>query len=196
MAGADVRVAAESPAESSKRDWRVRGQLFLSEMTGTALLVTGGLSVVILMNGDASPFLRLIPNTLARLTVTGFLFGSVGAFEIMVPLETPVSGTSTNPARSLGPALISGRREGWWIYWAGPAIGVVVAIVVFAFLARRIEVASWISSSTIAGVCFAGWPDAMHTQAKSKGRRARHGRFLQVVFRAVWHGVRARQPSF
>ena len=64
-----------------------------------------------------------------------FLYG------IMVPLESPISGTSTNPARSLGPAVISGNFEGWWIYWVGPVIGTVVAIVSCSFLASRIEVA-------------------------------------------------------
>ena len=62
-------------------------------------------------------------------------------FAIMVPLESAVSGTSTNPARSLGPALISGQWDGWWIYWAGPVIGALLASLVCSFLAKRITVA-------------------------------------------------------
>jgi aquaporin Z len=62
-------------------------------------------------------------------------------YALMVYLEAPLSGTSTNPARSLGPALISGQWQGWWIYWIGPLIGTLAAIVVFSFLAKRIEVA-------------------------------------------------------
>jgi aquaporin Z len=62
-------------------------------------------------------------------------------YAVMVPLEASISGTSTNPARTLGPALISGRWEGWWIYWVGPLIGTLVAILVCSSLARRIEVA-------------------------------------------------------
>ncbi len=62
-------------------------------------------------------------------------------YAIMVYAESPVSGTSTNPARSLGPAIISGQWDGFWIYWAGPLIGVLVGIAVFSLLARRIEVA-------------------------------------------------------
>ena len=42
-------------------------------------------------------------------------------YAIMVYLEALISGTSTNPARSLGPAIISGQWQGWWIYWVGPA---------------------------------------------------------------------------
>jgi aquaporin Z len=59
----------------------------------------------------------------------------------MVWLEAPISGTSTNPARSLGPALISGEWEGWWIYWLGPLIGAMLAVIACSFLAKRIEVA-------------------------------------------------------
>jgi aquaporin Z len=62
-------------------------------------------------------------------------------YAVMVPLEATISGTSTNPARTIGPALISGKWEGWWIYWAGPFAGTLVAVLVCGFLARRIEVA-------------------------------------------------------
>ncbi|HMK38539.1 MAG TPA: aquaporin [Bacteroidota bacterium] len=62
-------------------------------------------------------------------------------YALMVYLEAPLSGTSTNPARSLGPSIISGHWEGWWIYWVGPLAGVLAGIAIFSFLARRIEVA-------------------------------------------------------
>jgi aquaporin Z len=62
-------------------------------------------------------------------------------YAVMVPLESAISGTSTNPARTFGPALISGRWEGWWIYWVGPLAGILVAVVACSALARRIEVA-------------------------------------------------------
>ncbi len=49
-------------------------------------------------------------------------------YAVMVYLEAPISGTSTNPARSLGPALISGDWQGWWVYWLGPALGTMLAV--------------------------------------------------------------------
>jgi aquaporin Z len=62
-------------------------------------------------------------------------------YAFMVPLEASISGTSTNPARTFGPAVLSGRWDGWWVYWAGPLIGTLIAILLFSRLAKRIEVA-------------------------------------------------------
>jgi aquaporin Z len=52
-------------------------------------------------------------------------------YAAMVYLEAPVSGTSTNPARSLAPAVISGAWNGWWVYWVGPLVGTLLAVAVF-----------------------------------------------------------------
>lgn len=62
-------------------------------------------------------------------------------YAIMVWAESPISGTSTNPARSLGPSVISGQWDGWWIYWVGPMVGMLLAVLACSFLAKRIEVA-------------------------------------------------------
>lgn len=62
-------------------------------------------------------------------------------YAIMVYVEAPISGTSTNPARSFGPAIVSGQWQGWWIYWIGPLIGAIAATLACSFLAKRIEVA-------------------------------------------------------
>jgi aquaporin Z len=62
-------------------------------------------------------------------------------YAIMSYWEAPISGTSTNPARSLGPALISGQWHGWWIYWLGPLIGTLLAILLCNALALKVEVA-------------------------------------------------------
>jgi aquaporin Z len=62
-------------------------------------------------------------------------------YSFMVWLEAPISGTSTNPARSLGPALVSGQWQGWWIYWIGPMLGTLLALAACSLLAKRIEVA-------------------------------------------------------
>jgi len=239
--------------ETQKRPpfpWR----LFLCELSGTAVLVLVGLSLVIGMFGTGSPMPQLIPSEGLRRLITGFLFGTTGAsialsvvgqesgahinpvvtmvfwlfrkldgrtaaiyvlgqlaggvigalpllawgamgrsvafgatlpgagyatqavllgeivttftmvsllvifigfrrlrpftpgifpplYAIMVYLESPISGTSTNPARSLGPAIISGQWQGWWIFWMGPLIGAFLAALACSLLAKRITVA-------------------------------------------------------
>jgi len=51
-----------------------------------------------------------------------FLYG------LLVWLEAPLSGTSTNPARSLGPALLAGDLGEQWIYWIGPLAAVLAVL--------------------------------------------------------------------
>ncbi len=62
-------------------------------------------------------------------------------YSAMVYLEGAISGTSTNPARSLGPSVVSGYWEGWWIYWIGPLTGTLLAILFVRFFAKNITVA-------------------------------------------------------
>jgi aquaporin Z len=234
--------------------WEVPWRLLVYEAIGTALLLLGGLSLVIVMFGAGSTMEHWIPSIVVRRVITSFLFGCVGAaialsdvgrisgahinpavtfafwmvkkmdgktalcywlaqltgavlgclpllfwgamgrsidfgatipgngysiravvmgealttfglitalvvfiairklrpftpymipflYAVMVPLEADISGTSTNPARTFGPSVISGRWDGWWIYWVGPLLGTVVAIVICSRFARRIEVA-------------------------------------------------------
>jgi len=46
----------------------------------------------------------------------------------------PVTGASLNPARSIGPALVSGDLRDLWIYLAGPVIGAAAGSLLYAFL--------------------------------------------------------------
>lgn len=62
-------------------------------------------------------------------------------YAVMVFLEAPISGTSTNPARSLGPAAISGVWRDWWVYWLGPLIGMALGVAVYrATWLNRLEI--------------------------------------------------------
>jgi aquaporin Z len=57
---------------------------------------------------------------------------------VMVWLESPISGTSLNPARSLGPALVSHNWSDWWIYAIAPLCGATIAVVVFRYFERDV----------------------------------------------------------
>ncbi|CAG6021681.1 aquaporin [Menidia menidia] len=47
------------------------------------------------------------------------------------------SGASMNPARSLGPAIVTGFWENHWVYWIGPILGALLAGVSREFIFAR-----------------------------------------------------------
>lgn len=235
---------------------RLHPRLYAAEAAGTALLVFGGLSVVILIFGDGSVIARWLPDAALRRFIAGGLFGTVGAlitisplgrasgahinpsvsfafwlegklkwrdllgyvlaqmggavagalallswgrmgrsvhfgvtvagsagtwaalggetvataalvltificaahersrpftpwmipplFALLVCVEGPLSGASTNLARSFGPAVISGEWRGFWIYIVGPLAGALLAVGVLRLRligAHRVHVA-------------------------------------------------------
>jgi aquaporin NIP len=63
----------------------------------------------------------------------GIVVGSVIALEAM--FAGPICGASMNPARSLGPAIISNHLEHLWIYLAATTLGATLAVPVSKILA-------------------------------------------------------------
>jgi aquaporin Z len=48
----------------------------------------------------------------------------------------PIDGTSVNPARSLGPALVGAKWTGFWIFVIGPAAGAIIAWAIYAVVIK------------------------------------------------------------
>jgi aquaporin Z len=96
------------PIATKGGDWRS----FVMETLLTLILVT-----VILHTATGS---RSIGHNAAL---------AVGATVALLGLfASPISGASMNPARTLGPDLVSGDFTGWWVYIAGPLLGAILAV--------------------------------------------------------------------
>jgi aquaporin NIP len=57
-----------------------------------------------------------------------------GAVALGALVGGPVSGASMNPARSIGPAIVSNDWGSLWVYLAGPILGAAAAAVVYRWL--------------------------------------------------------------
>ncbi len=90
------------------QDWRA----LLMEIVLTALLVS-----VILGTASAAQNVGAIA-----------AFGVGGYIALAGLWAAPVSGVSMNPARSFGPALVSGDWSSYWVYVAGPVAGALLAV--------------------------------------------------------------------
>lgn len=95
-----------------------RGDLMQS--LGLEFLMTAGLMFVITSVATDTR----VPAPLAALAIgasvtLGALWGG------------PISGASMNPARSFGPALLSGAWSHQWIYWLGPVVGAVAGALAY-----------------------------------------------------------------
>jgi MIP family channel proteins len=54
----------------------------------------------------------------------------------------PVSGASMNPARSLGPALVSGELGSLWIYLLAPLVGAALGAIAYQLLRGELPISS------------------------------------------------------
>jgi aquaporin Z len=119
--------------------------IFPAEVAAAARL--GGQSVSI----EISSFQAILCEAIATFFLVFVIFGTavdpaapkVGGFAIGLTVTAdilaigPLTGASMNPARSFGPALVSGIFEGHLIYWIGPIIGGIVAALLYDGLFLR-----------------------------------------------------------
>ena len=68
-------------------------------------------------------------------SVAGLVIGLTLAFVHLMGIG--FTGTSVNPARSFGPALIAGNFDGLWVFIVAPIIGAVLAALCHKYLAKE-----------------------------------------------------------
>jgi glutathione/glutaredoxin type arsenate reductase len=71
----------------------------------------------------------------APIGFAGLAIGLTVAVEAAV--MGPITGASMNPARSLGPALMSGNFRYHWVYWAAPILGAQLAVLAYGQLSNN-----------------------------------------------------------
>jgi MIP family channel proteins len=119
--------------------------IFPAEIASATRL--GGQSVAL----ELSAFQAIFCEFLATFFLTFVVFGTavdkaapkVGGFAIGLCVTAdilaigPLTGASMNPARSFGPAVVSGVLEGQAIYWIGPVLGSIAAALLYDGLFLR-----------------------------------------------------------
>ena len=106
--------------------------LFVSHGTLGATLPTGSQSQSFILELVLTFILMLTIINVAtgakeKGIMAGVAIGSVVGLEAL--FAGPISGASMNPARSIGPALVSGNLKDLWLYIAAPIFGAWLAIL-------------------------------------------------------------------
>jgi aquaporin NIP len=109
--GSIAHVGATLPSGST-------GQSFLWELVMTAFLMFVIMAVA--------------TDTRAAGEAAAIAIGGTIGLEAM--FGGPISGASMNPARSIGPALVSGDLHALWVYIAAPLIGAAVGGLAYQFV--------------------------------------------------------------
>ncbi|MCK5403251.1 aquaporin, partial [Candidatus Bathyarchaeota archaeon] len=85
-------------------------------------------------------FLFVIHGSTSEKAPKGFAGISIGLSLVLIHLVgIPITGTSVNPARSLGPAIIVGgiALSQLWLFWVAPIIGGLLAAFVWKYLDKK-----------------------------------------------------------
>ena len=93
------------------------------QAAGFEFLLTAGLMIVIM---------AVATDTRAVGQAAAFAIGATVGLEAL--FAGPISGASMNPARSLGPALMSGTWTAQWVYVAAPLLGAALGALLYRWL--------------------------------------------------------------
>jgi aquaporin Z len=104
-----------------------------SDYLGVYSLTSAGIAEIVM----TFIFLMVIFGATSRKAPAGFAGIAIGLSLAMIHMVSiPITGTSVNPARSLGPAVVAGGTAlaQLWLFLVAPVIGAVIAAVVWKYL--------------------------------------------------------------
>jgi aquaporin Z len=94
---------------------------------------------------------------------------------LVVALDTwlgaPFTNTGLNPARTLGPNVVSGQWLDWWVYFVGPAVGAVLVATLGRTVPRVILTAKLFHDSAYRSVLRTHLPAMRHGRADAAAGR-------------------------
>ncbi|MGA9049361.1 MAG: aquaporin Z [Dehalococcoidia bacterium] len=81
-------------------------------------------------------FLFVIFGSISKNAPAGFAGVAIGFSLVLIHLVgIPITGTSVNPARSLGPAVFAGGAalSQLWLFWVAPILGAIIAALIWRY---------------------------------------------------------------
>lgn len=131
LIGAVVAAAANKAILPMSEQVKYGVQTGPSTLIGNS--VTSGLAVEIILTFFlvATIFMTVLHKKAAA-GLYGFAIGGMIFLDHVIGV--PLTGASMNPARTFGPALISGFWDYHWMYWVGPIVGGVIAGLIMNYV--------------------------------------------------------------
>lgn len=131
LIGAVVAAAANKAILPMSEQVKYGVQTGPSALIGNS--VTSGLAVEIILTFFlvATIFMTVLHKKAAA-GLYGFAIGGMIFLDHVIGV--PLTGASMNPARTFGPALISGFWDYHWMYWVGPIVGGVIAGLIMNYV--------------------------------------------------------------
>jgi aquaporin Z len=120
------------------------GQPFADPPVSYIATVPGPAGLLVALLAEATiafglmTMILLVTNTPRLMRLTGVFAGCLVA--LYITFEAPLSGMSMNPARTVASALPGGLFDALWIYFAGPAAGMLLAVEAYRLIRRAPDV--------------------------------------------------------